>query len=64
MPAKTSTYKGNAILELTRSDDDKFPFRFGVGKAMLILENFETICDFVKEQKEAKESGDDETPAA
>ena len=51
MPARRSEYKGNAIIELFREGGDKYPFRFGAGKAMLILENFEDICDFVKEEE-------------
>jgi hypothetical protein len=30
-------FKGNKIIVLKRSEEDKYPFSFGVGKAKLIL---------------------------
>jgi hypothetical protein len=42
-------YKGKPILILKRSEEDKFPFSFGVSKAKLILENIEEIKKFVEE---------------
>jgi len=44
-----SEYKGKPLLVIKRSEDDKFPFSFGVGKARLILENIEEIKKFVEE---------------
>jgi len=42
-------YKGMPILILRRSEDDKFPFSFGINKAKLIMENLEEIKKFVAE---------------
>ena len=42
-----SDYNGKPILVLRRSEDDKFPFSFGIAKAKLILENYEEIKKFV-----------------
>jgi len=44
-----SEYNGKPILVLRRSEDDKFPFSFGINKAKLILENLEDIKKFVAE---------------
>ncbi|MDP3730281.1 MAG: hypothetical protein Q8R14_02000 [Candidatus Omnitrophota bacterium] len=44
-----SEFKGKPILILRRSEDDKFPFSFGLSKAKLILENIEDIKKFVAE---------------
>lgn len=44
-----SDYNGKPILVLRRSEDDKFPFSFGIAKAKLILENYEEIKKFVAE---------------
>ena len=42
-------YNGKPILILKRSQEDKFPFSFGIAKAKLILENIEEIKKFVVE---------------
>ena len=44
-----SEYNGKPILVLRRSEDDKFPFSFGINKAKLIMENLEEIKKFVAE---------------
>jgi hypothetical protein len=41
-------FKGHAVIILKRTDDDKYPFSFGVGKAKMILENLQEIKNFVK----------------
>ncbi len=46
-------YKGKPLLILKRSEDDKYPFSFGMSKARLILENFEDIKKFVQENDKA-----------
>ncbi|MFA5137634.1 MAG: hypothetical protein WC728_00255 [Elusimicrobiota bacterium] len=46
-------FKGNKTIVLKRSDDDRFPFQFGVSKAALILEHIEDIKKFVEENKKA-----------
>jgi hypothetical protein len=45
-------YKGKSIIVLKRSEEDKYPFSFGLGKAKLILENLEEIKKFVSESEE------------
>ncbi len=47
-----SEFKGKPILILRRSEDDKFPFSFGLSKAKLILENLEDIKKFVAENSQ------------
>jgi hypothetical protein len=42
------TYKGNPMLILKSSPDDKFPFQFGLKRAKLILEQIENIKGFIK----------------
>jgi len=49
MVAERGEYKGKPILKLSRKEDDKWPFSFGLTKAKLILEHIEDIEKFVKE---------------
>jgi len=42
-------YKGKPLLVIKRSEEDQYPFSFGVSKAKLILENIEEIKKFVEE---------------
>jgi len=42
-----SDYNGKPVRVLRRSEDDKFPFSFGIAKAKMILENYEEIKKFV-----------------
>ena len=44
-----SDYNGKPIIILRRSEEDKFPFSFGLAKARLILENIKEIEKFVAE---------------
>lgn len=46
-----SEYKGKPIIVVKRSEDDKYPFSFGVSKARLILENLDEIKKFVEENE-------------
>ncbi|MFH1511612.1 MAG: hypothetical protein ABIF10_08030 [Candidatus Woesearchaeota archaeon] len=43
-------FKGNKLIVLKRSDDDRFPFQFGKAKAKLIVEHFEDIKKFAEEE--------------
>ena len=45
-------FKGKPVLILKRNADDKFPFSFGLGKARLVIDNFEEIKKFVEENEE------------
>ncbi|RKY31314.1 MAG: hypothetical protein DRP74_05085 [Candidatus Omnitrophota bacterium] len=42
-------FKGKPVLIIRRSDDDKYPFSFGLSKARLIVENIDEIKKFVEE---------------
>lgn len=46
-------YKGKPLIVIKRSEDDKYPFSFGLSKAKLILENIEEIKKFVEENSNA-----------
>lgn len=41
-------YKGKPVVILKRSEEDRFPFAFGLQKAKLILEHIEEIKKFVE----------------
>ena len=41
-------YKGNAMLIIRQTPEDKFPFQFGLKKARLIVEHFNDIKQFVQ----------------
>jgi len=43
-----SEFKGNPMLVIKNSEEDKFPFQFGLKKAKLVLENIEEIKKFVE----------------
>ncbi len=51
MGAKISEFKGHKVMTLMNSEDDKYPFTFGVAKAKLIIENIEEIKKFVEENQ-------------
>ena len=42
-------FKGKPLIIIKRSEDDKYPFSFGLSKARLILDNLEEIKKFVEE---------------
>jgi len=42
-----SEYKGNPMIVIKSSPEDKFPFQFGVKKAKLVLAHIEDIRQFV-----------------
>lgn len=50
-----SEYKGNPVMVLKNSEEDRYPFTFGVKKAKLMLEHIEDIRKFVA--KNDKEKG-------
>lgn len=54
MTATTDTYKGHKVLKLARSEEDKYPFSFGLAKAELILEHIVDIKAFVNECRREK----------
>ena len=50
MTVEYDEYKGNKLIVLKRSEEDKYPFKFGKMKARLIVENFEAIKKFAEEE--------------
>jgi hypothetical protein len=42
-------FKGKPVLILKRSEDERYPFSFGLSKAKLILDHIEDIKKFVEE---------------
>ncbi|HVC08410.1 MAG TPA: hypothetical protein VNH15_00540 [Elusimicrobiota bacterium] len=46
-------FKGNKMIVLKRTEEDKYPFQFGLGKASLILEHIEDIRKFVADNQKA-----------
>ena len=52
MTVEFDEYKGNKLTVLKRSEDDKYPFKFGRMEARLIVENFEAIKKFAEETPE------------
>lgn len=49
MIVERSEFKGKPTLILKRSEDEKFPFSFGLTKAKMMLEAIEEIKKFVAE---------------
>jgi hypothetical protein len=49
MIIERSEFKGKPVLVLKRSEDEKFPFSFGMAKAKMILESIDDIKKFVSE---------------
>lgn len=43
-----SEYKGNPMIVIKQTPEDKFPFQFGVKKAKLVLAHIEDIKKFVE----------------
>jgi len=50
MTVEVEEYNGNPVIAIKRDEDDNYPFRFGLRKAQLILENIDEIKKFVKER--------------
>lgn len=56
-----SEYKGNPLIILKNTEEDRYPFSFGYKKAKLVLEHIEDIKKFVQkceQDKEAKEKSE------
>ena len=51
--ASESEFKGNPMLVLKNSAEDRFPFQFGLKKAKLILDHIEDIKKFVEKHNNA-----------
>ena len=51
-------FKGNKMIVLKNDENDRYPFKFGLGKGKKIVENFEAIKEWVEKleaQKKAME---------
>jgi hypothetical protein len=49
-----SEYKGNPMIVLRRSPEDRYPFQFGLSKAKLVLDAVEEIKAWVTKQEADK----------
>jgi len=49
MPVEFDEYRGNKMIILKRDENDNYPFRFGLRKAQLIVDNIDAIKKFIKE---------------
>lgn len=47
-------FKGNAVISLKRSEDDKYGFTFGLSKAKMVLEHIDDIKKFVEDTEKEK----------
>ncbi len=47
-------FKGNQMIVLKNNEEDRYPFKFGLGKAKKIVENFDAIKKWVDQQESAK----------
>lgn len=45
-------FKGNVVITLKRTEEDKYPFTFGLAKAKLIMEHLDDIKRFYEENKD------------
>jgi uncharacterized protein YgiM (DUF1202 family) len=46
-----SEFKGNPMIVIKNTEDDQYPFQFGIKKAKLVLENIEEIKKFVEKHE-------------
>jgi len=55
MIIERSEFKGRPMLVIKNSEEDKFPFSFGLSKAKKILESIEEIKKFVEDNEKKEE---------
>jgi hypothetical protein len=55
MFVEEDSYKGKPILILRRTEDEKYPFSFGLAKARSILESLDEIHQFVDQHTNPNE---------
>ena len=53
MSAEIVEWKGKPILEITE-EGSKYPFRFGLSKAEMIVKYYDQIREFIRLKKEKK----------
>jgi len=56
MIVEESEFKGNPTIKLSRSEDEKYPFSFGLTKAKMIIECIDDIKKFVEKNDKPKET--------
>jgi hypothetical protein len=44
-------YKGSPVLILKTTEEDRFPFQFGLRKAKMVLDHIDDIKNFVKKHE-------------
>ena len=49
-------YKGNAMIVLRNDENDRYPFKFGLGKARKIVDNFNEIKKWVEDQESSPDA--------
>lgn len=49
-----SEYKGNPMIVLRRTQEDRYPFQFGLSKAKLIVDAIEEIKAWVEKQEKTR----------
>jgi len=67
MSAEMTEFKGNKMIQLRRSNDDRYPFQFGLSKAKLVLDHIDEIEKFVRGEEfknETEEKTDEEIKKA
>jgi len=47
MVVDVEEFNGNPVMAIKRDQNDNYPFRFGLRKAQLIIENIDEIKKFV-----------------
>ena len=55
MVVEFDEFKGNKMIVLKRTEDDRFPFKFGRNKAKLLIENYDAVKKFAEEEAEGDE---------
>lgn len=55
--AEESEYKGNPLLVLKNTEEDRYPFSFGLKKAKLVIEHLEDVKKFIAKHDKPKEEG-------
>ena len=51
-------FKGNAMIVLKNDADDRYPFKFGIGKARKVVANYDAIKKWVEEQEGEKKENE------
>lgn len=59
-----SEYKGNPMIVLRRSEEDRYPFQFGLSKAKLIVDSIDEIKKWVEKQEKSKAAAGSAGPGA